>query len=78
MKFKKAFLLLLFFGFWIDLSSQKSEFILPTPDSTFFNRPIPLGNNIIEKHLKSYFKITKPLPKIRECGDSCYVEVIKR
>jgi len=45
--------------------SQSSESILPTPDSTFFNNPKPLTENIIEKYVKSYFTVSQPTKIIK-------------
>ena len=60
MKFKIVFLLLSLCGCSTSSFLQSPELILPTPDSTFFNNPKPLAENIIEKYVKSYFTITQP------------------
>jgi len=59
MKFKIVFFLLSILACSVSSFSQSPESILPTPDSSFFNNPKPLAENIIEKYVKSYFAVTQ-------------------
>lgn len=60
MKIILAFLILSLFACKGTSFSQRSESILPTPDSAFFNSPKPVAETIIEKYVMSYFNVTQP------------------
>jgi uncharacterized protein YecT (DUF1311 family) len=55
---------------------QERDSILPIPDSFFFNNPKPPGENIIEKYVKAYYKITQPI-KLVERGRIEYGEAVR-
>jgi len=55
---------------------QKNNSILPTPDTTFFNNPKPIAENIIEKYLRAYFEPTQPTKLITR-GRSEYGEPVR-
>mgnify|MGYP001049780084 CR=1 FL=1 len=66
-----------------DVSKQKNNSVLPTPDSIFFKNSKPISENIIEKYIKTYFKITHPTKLIErgrsEVGEpvkDCHYEII--
>jgi hypothetical protein len=62
---------------------QKSDSILPNPDSNFFDNPKPPAENIIEKYVRAYFDATQPIKLIArgriEVGEpvrDCHYEII--